>query len=197
MEIMVVTLIITVMIGVTMSVFFSGQGSWFTSDAKIQLQESLRKALQRLAVELRQTQIAQQFIFDGTGPNSSDAIRFSIPVICHAGDSLLDSSTNVAHWGAPLTWGCASSTCMDADNVCATVEYKFLEYHLNNSQQLVRDVEDGSLVVKRTDVVADNILDLQIVRNGSVITITVQAQKKALNNRIMTAQASEQIYLRN
>jgi hypothetical protein len=72
-----------------------------------------------------------------------------------------------------------------------------VEYRLNNSNQLIREVLDGGLNLKRTDVEANSLIDFQVSRVGSVITLTAQCQKKTTNNRTLTAQASLDVYLRN
>lgn len=196
-EVMVVTLLVVTVMGMSYSIFLAGEGLWLASESKIRLQENMRLVLQRVAAELRQSNAAQQNIFNGTGPNGSDAIRFSIPVVCEAGGALTDSQGDVAHWGAPLTWGCANSTCMDADNDCATVEYKFLEFRINSQSQLVRVVLDNGINIKRTNIIAENITDFQISLNGSLVTLNVSAREMTGNRRVLTAQASQDVYLRN
>jgi len=196
-EVLIAVAILAATVGITAQIFLSGQNTWFTSDAKIRMQENLRKTLYRVAAELRQSKSTQQNIFNGTGPNSSDSIRFSIPVVCQSGGAYLDTSGNVANWGAPLKWGCSSYTCMDADASCSTVEYKYIEYRINSSKRLIREVLDENLVVKQTDTMADDITDLQISISGNVVTLTATATVTAANKRTLTASASLQVYLRN
>ncbi len=196
-EILMVVLIMAAVIGGSFLIMSTGQSTWFTTDARIQVQESLRQALDRFVVEMRQTQMPQVAVSDGTGPGGSDIIRFSLPVVCEAGGSLIDTNGDVAHWGAPLTWGCQDSSCMDADDDCSTLEYKYVEYRLNNNAELVRRVLDGGLAQVRENVFASNISDLQAQVNTDTITLTVSAQKEGLDQRTYTEQQSVDVYLRN
>ena len=194
---MMTVLIITLLVGGGMFIFSSGQATWFTTDAAIRLQENLRRSMERMGAELRQSQAGRVTLFDGAGPNSTDEIRFSIPILCEVGVGLMDVNNDVANWGAPLTWGCTSSTCMDADNDCDTVDYQFVEYGLGSDDQLVRRVLDATPSVVRTDVVAQGISDFQVQVNGSVVTLTLQAQQVTVTNRTMSESMTTAIYLRN
>jgi len=198
-EALVVTLILALVIGGGFMIFTTGQATWFATGINIRLQENLRLSLQRISAELRHTRIAQQQILDGAGLGGSDVIRFSIPVICEAGGNLLDENGDVAHWGAPFRWGGTDSTDMDADDDCMTVDYKFVEYRLNNNNQLVRRVLDGgsAYVANSEREFANSISDFQIRINGGVITLQISAQETAENNRVLTASATMDVYLRN
>lgn len=196
-EVMVTTLLMASLFGGGYLLLSTGQATWFTTDVQIQLQENLRKSIERLLVELRQTNSGQSQIFDGIGPGSSDSIRFSIPVVCHAGDNLINSSGDVAYWRAPLTWGCTSATCMDADDVCATVDYKSIEYKLDDSNDLIRQVLNDFGTVVRTDTFAKNISDFQVTASGKILTLTVTAQKSTVFKRSLSSQLTVQVYLRN
>ncbi|MDP2653795.1 MAG: prepilin-type N-terminal cleavage/methylation domain-containing protein [Candidatus Omnitrophota bacterium] len=178
-------------------IFAAGENTWFTTEVSIRLQENLRKSLDRMFRELHMTQTGQFQILDAAGSNNSDAVRFSIPVVCHAGDLLIDAGGNVAHWGAPLTWGCAGSACMDADDDCGTVDYKSLEYRLNSDNQLVRRVLNAADSVIREDIFAERISDLQITVNGRLMVLQLTTTHTADNGRVLTAQAGTNIYLRN
>jgi len=196
-EVMIVVLIVTTILAGGFLIFSTGQSTWFTSDIKIRLEENIRQALEKITTELRQSRVDQSQVFDNTGPNNTDVVRFSVPVVCEAGGNLIDINGDVAHWGAPLTWGCTSSTCMDADNDCDTVDYQFVEYGLGSDDQLVRRVLDATPSVVRTDVVAQGISDFQVQVNGSVVTLTLQAQQVTVTNRTMSESMTTAIYLRN
>ena len=67
-----------------------------------------------------------------------------------------------AYWRAPRTFGCMGLIgCMDGEGDCATIEYKALEYRIDNSNQLVRRVLDNNDAVFQTDIMARNINDFQ------------------------------------
>ena len=195
-ELLVVVSIISVMLGGTFVVFSAGESSWCTAEAGIALQESLRRTLDHVTMELRQSKTSQIQVFDGTGLNSSDIIRFSIPVICHNGDTLLDGSGDVAQWGATLRWGCRDAACMDADDSCTTADYEYIEYRLAAGDRLVRRVLDGNFDEVREDIFANNMTDFQIT-NGSVLSIQATARVPTAMNRVLTAQTTTSLFVRN
>ena len=87
--------------------------------------------------------------------------------------------TLVAHWGASLRWKCNSSTCMDANNNCTSVEYKYIQYGLNNDGNLVRSVLDTSNTIVNQVVLRANLEDLQFSRNGTVVRATITGKETA------------------
>ena len=196
-EMMIVGLLIVAATGGIYLIFSAGQASWFTTDADMRLRENLRRALQRVSFELRQSREDKKFVFDGTGVGGSDIIRFSIPIICETNGTFIDSSGDIPNWGGPLKWGCDSLSCMDQNQDCEALEYKYIEYLMNSDQELRREVLDESLNLKQSELIAEDITDFQISVNGNLITLAVSAQRKADNNRLMTQQASVDVYLRN
>ncbi len=208
-ETMIVAVIVAMIMAGGFVVMASGQSAWFTTDATIQLEENLRMAISRLTRELAEsgadlTGNLQVFISNGTGLNGSDIIKFSIPVICNSATLVMDGDGNVAYWGAPLKWGCYGSTyqgsvCMDADNNCTTLEYKFIEYRLISNNQLARRVLDATNALVREDIFAKNITDFQTTLSGdeNVVTIDVSGQNTSVLNRIISASKSVNVRLRN
>lgn len=196
-ELLIVVFILSLLLAGGYMVLSTGQSTWYATDVNIRLQENLRKVIEKLSVELRQTQVAQQQILDAAGANNTDVVRFSIPIICQAGGSLLNPSGDVAYWGAPLTWGCTDVSCSDADGDCAVLEYKYIEYRVNANQQLTRRILNSVLNVVREDVLAQNILDFQMRLNGKVMTMDTAIQMTSALNRQLTAQRSAEILLRN
>lgn len=194
-EILVVVSIISVMLGGIFVVFSAGESSWFTAEAGIALQESLRRTLDHVTMELRQ--IKADPIIDGAGLNGTDIFRFSIPIICHNGDTLLDSNGDVAQWGATLRWGCRDAACMDADDSCTTADYEYIEYRLDAGDRLVRRVLDGNLDIVREDILANNITDFQGTWNNSVLSIQATARVPTAMNRVLTAQTTTRLFVRN
>lgn len=171
---------------------------------KIRLSENLRLSLNKMSKEIRESGAdsggnMQVNISDGTGLNSSDIITFSVPVICEAGGSIINSSGDVANWGAGITWGCNDSTCFDADDDCSTVDYQSIRYLINNNNQLVRRVLDNGGTIKGEAIFAQNISDVQasISADNNVVTLTVTALTITNNKRTLTESTSVDIYLRN
>lgn len=199
-EILVVVTIVALMAAGASFALLSGRSSWFTSEASIQLQESLRKALDQVTAELRQTRLSKVTITAGAGANASDNIKFSIPVICHTGDNLLDLAGDVAHWGATLKWGCRDATCMDADDNCGSVEYAFIQYELVSGNQLVRKVLDNSDTLVRQDVIAYNITKIQASLIGTPnqgVHLDLTAKSTSAVNRELTMTLGTDVYFRN
>lgn len=204
MELMVAVAILTAMMGGVYMSMAAGQNSWANTALQIELQENLRLTQEKVSKELRESGsnsvgVMQVTINDNTGVNNSDIIRFFMPVICEAGQTIIDNNGDVANWGAPLTWGCTDSTCMDADDDCSTVEYSYLEYAINNNNQLERRVRNGANALVRTDIFAQNITDFQAALSAdqNEVTITVTALGTSIKNRTMTMTNSMVVYLRN
>lgn len=204
LETLMVIAVLAVMITGGFMILSTGQSTWFTTDTRVELQENLRQTVDKLTRELSQTGldrngVAQYTISDAAGVNLSDIIRFSIPVICHNGDNFLDNNSNIAHWGAPLTWGCTASSCMDADNNCSTGDYKFIEYAIDANNKFLRRVLDPAGCIIRQDILAQDISDIQITVSAdkNVLTLTITAQRKSALNRILTLSTVFEIYLRN
>lgn len=182
----------------------AGQSTFFNAGTSIEAQQNLRMALVKITRELQESGIdkngvSQVTVLEGAGPDATDILRFSMPVICHSGDSVIDNSGDVAHWGAPLTWGCTSSSCMDADNNCTTVDYKYVEYSKNAQNELIRKVLNNGGGTVRENLIAQDISDFQAVKSADAKTVTLQisAQKKSVANRVVGASTSTEIYLRN
>lgn len=201
-EIMVVITILSLIIMGVYTVLQIGQRSWFDTEASIQIQQSVRQMLQRITQELQKSGrdkdgILQVTVFDGTGVNNTDIIRFSIPVVCESTASIIDTNGDVAYWRAPLTWGCTDSSCMDADDDCVTIDYKYVEYLINSSNQLIRRVLDNSLSSVREDIFSNSIIDFQIPLTGDMITLQVTAQIQSVTNRTLTTTEQINVFLRN
>jgi prepilin-type N-terminal cleavage/methylation domain-containing protein len=196
-EILIVVLIIATMMGAFYLILSTGQATWFTTDVKIQVQENLRKTISRISMELRQTESSRLQIADGAGFNNTDVIKFSVPVICEAGGILIDSNGDVAHWGAPLTWGCTSEICMDQDQDCSALEYKYVEYRINNQNELVRRVLDESDNLVAENKFATHVSDFQVSLNSGIATLDVATTATSLIKRDSSEAISIDIYLRN
>lgn len=204
MELVVAVAIFLAMFGGVFMSMSAGQNSWAVTSTQIDLQENLRFTIEKISKELRESGsnsvgAMQVTINDNTGPGSTDVLQFFMPVICEASGSIIDANGDVANWGAPLTFGCTDSTCMDADDDCTTVDYSYLEYGINANNQLERRVRDASNVVVRTDVFAQNITNFQAVlsADSNVVTLTVTATGTTNNNRAITTTDSLDVLLRN
>jgi prepilin-type N-terminal cleavage/methylation domain-containing protein len=203
-EMLVVVAISAFMLTSIFTTLMTGQATWFTADSAIELRDNIRMSTEKIARELREsgfdsTSTAQVTVLDGSGANATDILRFSMPVLCNSATSLLDTNGNVAHWGAPLTWGCTTSSCMDANDSCASVEYKYVQYEITASNQLVRKVLSPALTVARQDIIASNLTNMQITVSADqhVVTIQLTAQKTSPLRKLITLTKSLDVYLRN
>ncbi len=168
-----------------------------------QLRDGLRQALQKVELELRNTGYsggaAQFTISAGAGAFGSDTIRFSVPITCSTATTFLNASGDPANWGAGLTWGCNSSTCMDANNSCTVIEYKYINYALNSSGQLVRSVLGAGFSTVASAVIGRDMSGMTISYAAATrtFTVTMTAQKLSGRHRMITETASQNIRLLN
>jgi prepilin-type N-terminal cleavage/methylation domain-containing protein len=122
-EMMVVVLLTAVIFMAGFILFTTGHLAWAITHTKIYLQENLRRSLERVAIELSQSgrdsgNALKVSILDNSGVNSSDILRFSIP-LCLCGTAVMDSNNEVKKWGAPLAWGqsgCQTTWTLNAQN---------------------------------------------------------------------------------
>jgi len=198
-EILVTVTIISLMFAGAYAALSSGESSWFTAEAGIQVQESLRLTLDQVTAELRQSKFSQVALSNNTGLGATDDLTFSVPVICHTGDNLLDSSGDVAHWGATLRWGCRDPLCMDANDTCASIEYKYIRYTMAAGNVLVRQVLDNVNAIVRTDTIARNVQDFQATLPGaaSPMTLTLTGRVSSVLNRTLTVTVQSNVDFRN
>lgn len=203
-ETILVVAILSFLIAATYGAFLSGQSIWSRTDNAIELDENLGRAIDRIVPELRQTGHDSKGIFQisidsHTGVGGSDIFRFSIPVICESGGNPVNAVGDTAHWGAPLTWGCTKASCMDENNNCDTVEYKFVEYRLNEQHNIVRRVLDFGMNVVREDIVSEDIVNMHLEPNFDqrMLTLKLTAQKIIGRNQNLTQELETKIRLRN
>lgn len=90
---------------------------------------------------------------------------------------------------------------LGACNACDPNSYnnRFVQYLLNNSGQLVRQVLDQNDILVSQEIVAGGVTDFQtsFVAGQDTVTVTLTVSRKALKNRTMTITASVNAYLRN
>jgi len=202
-EILVVMSIFAMMIGGIYAALHTGKDAWTTAETEGQLRDNLRVTLERISRELRESGSTngalQVTIFEGGGFNGTDVLRFSMPVICHVGDNVMNATGDVAHWGAPLTWGCSDSSCMDADDNCNTVDYRYVEYEINENNEVLRRVLNNTAQLIREDVFARNISDFQVTLSAdqNVVTLNITATRQSDLHRLTTLSRSLDVYLRN
>jgi prepilin-type N-terminal cleavage/methylation domain-containing protein len=202
-ELLVAMAIMVFVTGVIYSLLSKAQLAFYDSEATIKMRNELRLATQKIDMELRQsgydsTGTPQYVILHGIGSFGSDILRFSVPVICQTGGTLLDASGNPAHWGATIKWGCTTSACADANNNCASVEYKYIQYSLNDSGQIIRSVLSPLFNTVSTQVLAEDITGFQVaIAATRMMTMTINGQRMSITRRMITASVTETIRLMN
>ena len=202
-EIMVVMSIFAMMIGGIYAALHAGKDAWGTAEAESQLRDNLRVTLERVSRELRESGstsgVLEVTILEGAGFHGTDVLRFSMPILCHTGDNIMDANGDVTHWGAPLTWGCSDSSCMDADNNCNTVDYRYVQYQINENNEVLRRVLNNAAQLVREDIFARNISDFQVTLSAdqNVVTLNLTAMRHSDLHRLITLSRSLDVYLRN
>ncbi|MEW5895477.1 MAG: prepilin-type N-terminal cleavage/methylation domain-containing protein [Candidatus Omnitrophota bacterium] len=209
------------------NIFMSGNAIWDTGDSHVRLQENLRFTLERIASEVRESNAehidvdtngvikfsvpvqcetgARKFCVEkyrSTDQGAAKACVEEYPVF--GGDDCIkvcepDEITNDENmiWGATLHWDCKTASCMDADDDCDNIEYKFISYHVNSNNKLMRSVLDETDALVSEEDMGAELFDLQFALAGSVLTITAVAQEVENDGRVLTEQTSLDVYLRN
>ena len=203
-EALMVVALLSFLLAATYGALLSGQSIWLKTNNTIELDENLNKAVGRIVGELRQSGhdakgMFQVWIDADAGVGESDIFRFSIPVICDTRGNPVNATGDTAHWGSPLTWGCSKSSCMDGDNNCDTIEYKYIQYLLNDKHYLLRRVLDFSMNTAHEDIIAENIYDIQIEPNFDqrMVTLHLKAQKDLGRKQIIKQEFEVKVRLRN
>jgi len=159
-EVLIVVGLIALVAGATLSMFFTGQGSWLGAEAKIAVQDESRKGMQQLYRELR----ASGYNADADESHlfiesSGRQVTFQVPVLTDNTVSL-DADGNI-NWGTTNTTG------------------GFLRYGLTSGQlkRYVLDTDQSTVLSER--VLANNInsVDFSLI-NNTTLEITVTARKQ-------------------
>ncbi len=208
-EILVVTLIFTILAAGLFMVLHVGQSTWYTAEVAMEIQQDLRGAMMRLTKELHQSGFkcnnppdctnttVQVIILSDAGVNNTDILRFKIPVDYNQDSYIKNSSGIVELWGANLTWGCLDYNCQRPLSPEPQSNSYMIEYLVDDSRHLLRRVLDDGLNPVRTDIYADNIENFQVTRSGNLVTIDLSASKTSIVGRAVSSNLSVQVLLRN
>ena len=99
-EILVSTVILTILILAAFQVMETGRSSWFTGDVSVQLRQEIIKTFMRMERELKETRASQ--ISLGSGASSS-SLTFRIPQDNNGDGTILDAFGNV-EWSGNITY---------------------------------------------------------------------------------------------
>ena len=202
-ELMIVSLLFVFIIGGTLAVLSVGRISWQQTEVSVELQQDLRKAMLRITKELRESGFdsapSPMFtIEDNTGVNSTDIVRFSIPVDYDNDGDITDAAGDI-EWGGVTLWANKDPDCEAPGDNCQELDYE-IEYLINAENQFIRRVLDNTSAVVREDNYANNILDFQVsLKSGytDIVNIEITVQKDTVFGRTITKSLISEIYLRS
>jgi len=147
-EILVATVIMSIIMAALFMTLSVGQRSWFSGDAAIELRDQAARAIMTMDKELSVTatkginEISLKNVND-----TSNTITFHLPQDNNADGSVVDANGNI-EWSGPII------------------------YSLNASNQIIRTFGG------RTSVLANNIVTLQFRRTADrIIQVDITAQK--------------------
>jgi len=199
-ETLVSVLIFSLMAGGFFIILSGGQSTWHVTDISIRIQQDLRQALSRVTKELHESGFdhngtCQVTLLDGAGFNSSDILRFKVPVDWDNDSDFLDINSYI-EWGAPTLWANKDPNCEGPNNNCQYLGYS-IQYEINDQLQFIRKVLDTSGTVIRTDIMAEHITDFQVSRNSNIVTLQITSQRNTVFGRSLFASLSAEVLLRN
>jgi len=99
-EILVATVIFTILIFAVFQVMEVGRSSWFRADVVVELRQEIIKTFMRMESELKETRPAQISLGSGT---SGSSLTFKIPQDNNGDGTILDASGNI-EWSGNITY---------------------------------------------------------------------------------------------
>lgn len=169
-ELMVVIFIFLIISAAVYGILTIGRQSWYIGSTQVELQQEVRRGMDRMIRELRQS--GQNTIVDVPADDSSySTITFQIPEDTDGDGDVIDDGGNI-EWGSQITYSLGG---------------------LNN-QQLLRSSGGTSTVL------ANNVINLQFKRSSTtpnILEISLQAEKDTVRGRTIQLTLSSQVSLRN
>lgn len=167
-EIMIVFAIFSIIGAAIFATLTMGRKSWHTGDVQVEMQQEVRKAMNSMVKELRQSGPAVIVGVPADGAPYS-AITFQIPEDTDNDGDVIDGSGNI-EWGSQITYSLGGL----------------------NGEQLLR-IQSGDRVLANNI----QSLQFTRSGFGEEITITLIAEKDTVFQRILTAALTSQVTLRN
>jgi type II secretory pathway pseudopilin PulG len=172
-ELLIVTGIITLVIGASLVLISTGSLSVNLTDAQIQTQEQARIAMEQISRELRLSRAGLVRISGNLGWTASDTspndtINFQIPLGSYADQLTLNSNNEIQ-------WGCGQADQSHLGH--------FLAYSVNGNNQLTRTSytnSDGT-GIEETKTICQNINQITFLRDKTsdeYIEIQIVTQKQ-------------------
>jgi type II secretory pathway pseudopilin PulG len=189
-ELLMVTGIITLVIGASLVLISTGSLSVNLTNAQIQTQEQARIAMEQISRELRLSRAGLVRISGNLGWTVSDAspndtINFQIPLGSYA-DQLTLNAIN------EIQWGCGQAGQAHLGH--------FLAYSVNGNNQLIRSSytnPDGT-GIEETKIICQNINQITFLRNNTsdeYIEIQIVTQKQ-ISAQAGTTQLTQTLHSR-
>jgi len=177
---MVVLVIFVIVIGAVFAVEYAGRSSWKQQEAQLRAQQELRKALERIVTDLRQTRSTFLSSLNPAVPPDGAmhaAAAFRVPQDAdNDGDVVDDSGT--------MEWSNIISYSMGGTN---------------NSQLLRRVLDDAGNVLS-SEVVANSITQLGFTRTATApnnIQVSCTFQRQEPGGQAATITSTVDVYIRN
>jgi prepilin-type N-terminal cleavage/methylation domain-containing protein len=201
-EIIITVLIFSLLIGVLFTVLTTGKASFQIGDARIELQQDLRRGMDSITEELPQSgasyrpQYPMESISVPANGTKYSTITFRIPNDKEPFDDL--NGNGVYDAGEPFDDLNGNGVYDDRDVVEAMIDAdgniewgNQITYSLNG-RQLLRNSDPKPL--------ANNIISLQFSRQSStpnIVEIALQSEKKTVKGNIINLDLNFQLKLRN
>ncbi len=165
-ELMAVSLILPMIVGSMFAVLSMANVIFHTNDIYSRLNQSAMQSLRYISREIGQTSpnATPSHLNIAAGANS--VVRFQIPVDWDNDGDVVNGSMNPnVEWGAYAEAGQTSNGSLGG----------WVQYSVNNSNQLIRDVLDAGLapVAGQTRIVATNVLNFTVTQAQSTVTMTL------------------------
>jgi len=169
-ELMIVLLIFSIILGAIFAIMNVSRTSWQTGNVQVEMQQETRKGMDRMLRELRQS---GQTIITGVPANgvSYSSIAFQIPEDGDNDGDVTDGSGNI-EWSAQITYSLGGL----------------------DGEQLLRTSGGSSIVM------ANKIISLQFSRAATtpnILEISLQAQKNTAQGTTIQSNLNSQANLRN
>lgn len=169
-ELMVVVAIMTIVISSLFGVLTVARQAWSIGSMRVELQQEIRKAIDTITKELRQTGISTIIGVPADG-NLYTSIIFQIPDDIDADGDIIDAGGSI-EWGAPITYAMGGLA----------------------NEQILR-TSGGS-----TKVVSNKVSSLQfrrLVASPKIVEISLQAQDNTIEGRLVQVAMHSEGTLRN
>ena len=204
-ELMIVTLIFTIIIGAAYSMMTTGTTNWHSGSVKIELQEDGRQVVTMMANELSES--AFDKITIGAGGTS---ITFQVPVDETAGadrwedtdaDGIDDFFLENSMVAGNVQWGAymhredrtVSSAVLGFGNRVGR-DIRFIGV----GDEIHRRTLNPAGVVREDIIIADNIQDLRFIPTSQyVVTITMNSRKLTVEQHTINYPLETAVYLKN